>query len=75
MSWVSGKDSPVRMVRNTYEFFFFAIRAWNCPYVRPRWLLDEDNTKQELCLKDSIDNKVVLTNILRKDTKIFQNYA
>ena len=53
------------MVGNTYEFFsFFTIRIQNYPYMRPRWLLDEDNIEQELCLKDSVDDEVVLMNVL-----------
>ena len=60
------------MVGNTYEFFsFFTIRIQNYPYMRPRWLLDEDNIEQELCLKDSVDDEVILMNVLWKDTKIF----
>ena len=39
--------------------------------MRPRWLLDKDDIEQEIYLENSVNNKIILINILRKDTNVF----
>jgi len=71
MSWISGEYGPVRMIGNTYKFFpFRAVQAWNRSYTGPRWLLDEYYVKKELCFDNSIDDKIFLMNILKKDMNV-----
>ena len=72
MSWVSGEGSLVRIVGNAYKFFsIFVVKTWNWLYVRPRWLLDEYNIKWVICLENSVDDEIVLVNVLRKDMNVF----
>ena len=72
MSWVSGEGSLVGIVGNAYKFFsIFVVKTWNWSYVRPRWLLDEDNIKWEIYLENSVDDEIVLVNVLRKDMNVF----
>ena len=72
MSWVSGEGSLVGIVGNVYKFFsIFVVKTWNWLYVRPRWLLDEDNIKWGICLENSVDDEIVLVNILRKNMNVF----
>ena len=59
----------------SYEVFALAIYiAWDLANDRLRQFLDKNNVKVWLSLKDSVDNKIVLANILRKDIEIFQNH-
>ena len=71
MSWVSGEGSLVGIVGNAYKFFsIFVVKTWNWSYVRPRWLLDEDNIKWGICFENSVDDEIVLVNVLRKDMNV-----
>jgi len=71
----SSKGKLVWMVGNTYQRNTFAIlRAGNRPNSCPRRFLDEDNIEIVIDFEYSVDNKVVLSNILREDFQVLYNH-
>ena len=74
--WVSDKHKPIWMILNTYQLFPFIIscvRNWvnSCP----RWLLNKNNIKIELCSENCIYNLIVFLDILWKDFYVFNNHT
>ena len=64
------------MVGHSYQFFaLFVFRTWYRVYERPRGFLDENDIGSTLCFKNGVNNKIVLTNVLRENFDILQNYA
>ena len=55
------------MIMDSYKFFSLLV-VWiqNWSNIILRQFLDEDDIKGWLCLKDSVNNEVVLVNVLRK---------
>ena len=73
--WISKECDLVRMVEYTYYFFAFTIeRTQNRLNTCPRWFLDEDDVKFWIDFEDSVNNKIILTNILRENFDILTNY-
>ena len=55
------------MIWNAYQrnaFTIFGTR--NRPNSSSRWFLNEDNIKAEIDFKNSVNNEIILLNILRK---------
>jgi len=44
-------------------------------YERPRQFLDENDVEGMLCSKNSVNDEVVLANVLKEYFDIFQNHA
>jgi len=63
------------MMNSSYEVFAFAIQcAGDFTNDRLRGFLDKDYVKVWLGFKNSIDDKIVLVNILWKNLEVFQNH-
>jgi len=56
--------------RNT----FVVLKAGNRPNSCPRWFLDKNNIKIVIDFKYGVDNKVVLSNVLREDLQVLHNH-
>ena len=75
--WVgfSCEDKPIGVTDNANQRYSFAIpRTGDRSDCRPRWLLDENYVKVRINLENSIDNEIILSNILWKDLSVFQNH-
>ena len=58
-----------------YEVFAFAIQcAGNFTNDRPRGFLDKDYVEVWLDLENSVDDEIVLANVLWKNLEVFQNH-
>lgn len=61
----SGKSKPIGIVNNIHQRNIFTILwAKNKPNYCLRWFLDKDNIEIVINFKNSINNKVILSNIL-----------
>ena len=67
----AGKQKPVWIINGSYKIISFAV-WWAGDFVnnRLRWFLDEDDVKVRLSLKDDVNDKVILANVLRKYPEI-----
>ena len=67
--WIgfSSKGKPIWMIHNAYQRNTFTV-FWtgNWPNSCSRWLLDEDNIKIVVDFENSVDDEVVLLNVLQK---------
>ena len=75
--WIrfSSKDKPVWMIGYAYHGNAFTVHwARNRPNSCLGWFLDEDNVKIVINLEYSVDNEVVLSNILREYLQVFYNH-
>ena len=75
--WIgfSSKGKPIWMIHNAYQRNTFTV-FWtgNWPNSCSRWLLDEDNIKIVVDFENSVDDEVVLLNVLQKNLQILQNH-
>jgi len=63
------------VVGNTYQGNAFTVfGAGNRPNSCPRQFLDKDNVKIVIDFEYGVDNKVVLSNVLRKDLQVLHNH-
>ena len=63
------------MMNSSYKVFAFTIQyAGDFTNDRPRRFLDKDYVKVWLGLENSIDNEIVLANVLWKNLEVFQNH-
>ena len=63
------------MIWNAYQRnAFIVLWAGNRPDSCPRWFLDEENVEIVIDFEYSIDNKIVLLNVLRKNLQVFYNH-
>ena len=71
----SSKDKSIWMIHNAYQRNAFTV-FWtgNWPNSYPRWFLDEDDIEIVVDFEDSVDDEVVLSNILQKNLQILQNH-
>ena len=64
----SCKRYPIGVVAGANKWLAFAVRrAGNFPNFRPGRFLDEQNVKLKVSFKDSVGDKRVLSNVLRKN--------
>jgi len=60
-----GKCHPVRVIWDSYQLVSFTVsRAQNRSQNRLRWFLDDNDIKCKPRFKNSIDNEVVLVNVI-----------
>jgi len=72
----SGECDPVGMMTGSHKRILFTVRrAGNFANFRPWGLLDKYNVELSLSLKEGIDNKRVLVNILWKNFDVFHNHC
>ena len=71
----TSEKQPITVMNSSYEVFVFAIQcAGNFTNDRPRGFLNKDYVKVWLDLENSVDDEIVLTNVLWKNLEVFQNY-
>jgi len=61
-TWFSSKGKPIRMIRNVFAILW----AGNGSECSLWWFLDEYDIKALIDFKNSVDEKVILSNILRE---------
>ena len=71
----TSEKQPIRMINSFYEVFAFAIQcAGDFTNDRPRRFLNKDYIEVWLNLENSIDDKMVLANVLWKNLEVFRNH-
>ena len=77
IQWIgfSSKDKLIWVIWNAYQRKTFTVFwAGNWPNSCLRQFLDEDNIKIVVDFKDSVDNEIILSNILRKNLQVLHNH-
>ena len=70
-----SKKQPIRVMNSFYEVFAITIQyAGDFMNDRPRRFLNKDYIEVWLNLENSIDDKMVLANVLWKNLEVFQNH-
>ena len=75
--WVgfSSKGKLIWVIWNAYQRNAFTLLwAGNRPDSCPRWFLDEDNVEIVIDFEYSVDNEIVLLNVLRKNLQVLDNH-
>ena len=71
----SNKGEPIGMINNAHQWNTFTI-CWarNGSYYCSRQFLDEDNVEIVVDFEDYVYDKIIFSDILRKNLQIFHNY-